>query len=131
MIPLNRAASLLQACNQYVNECLLQGPGQPADEQLDHLADALVSIEYYLERLAQDPGASSEQVLDRAENSLAELGYAPAVNPVALPDDSPGHPTQRLMPDRQAQSLADAGKSRSACELILLSNPRECPGTGM
>ena len=23
MIPLNRAASLLQACNQYVNECLL------------------------------------------------------------------------------------------------------------
>ncbi len=108
MIPLNRAASLLQACNQYVNECLLQGPGQPADEQLDHLADALVSIEYYLERLAQDPGASSEQVLDRAENSLAELGYAPAVNPVALPDDSPGHPTQRLMPDRQAQSLADA-----------------------
>lgn len=69
MIPLNRAASLLQACNQYVNECLLQGPGQPADEQLDHLADALVSIEYYLERLAQDPGASGEQVLDRAENS--------------------------------------------------------------
>ena len=101
MIPLNRAASLLQACNEYVHERLLQGPDQPTGEQLDHLADALISIEYYLERLAQDPGASSERVLDRAEGSLAELGYSPAQNPVPLPADMPGPQ------DLQAQSLAE------------------------
>ena len=106
MIPLGRAASLLQACNEYVVERLLQGAGRPTAQQLDHLADALMSIEYYLERLAQDPGAASERVLDRAEESLAELGYAPAANPPALADDEPA-PEQR-MPDLEAQSLADA-----------------------
>lgn len=107
MIPLNRAASLLQACNEYLRERVLQGSDHPAHEQLDHLADALISIEYYLERLAQDPGASSEQVLDRAENSLAALGYAPATHPVPLSDDRPGGQEQSLMPDLQAPGLAD------------------------
>ena len=107
MIPLSRAASLLQACNEYVRECVLQGPDHPADEQLDHLADTLISIEYYMERLALDPGASSEQVLDRAESSLAELGYAPAPDPVPLPNTIAGAQEQRLMPDLHAPSLAD------------------------
>ena len=106
MIPLSRAASLLQACNDYIGERVLQGPDRPTTEQLDHLADALISIEYYLERLAQDPGAASERVLDRAENSLAELGYAPATHPVLLLNDVPAAPP--LRPDLQAQSLADA-----------------------
>ena len=107
MIPLSRAAGLLQACHDYLCERLLQGPDTPTEPQLDHLAEALASIEYYLERLAQDPGAAGERVLDWAENSLARLGYAPTVLPVSLLDDVCGPAEQQLMPDLQAQSLAD------------------------
>ncbi|KOX63469.1 histidine kinase [Pseudomonas psychrophila] len=107
MIPLSRAASLLQACHDYLCERLLQGPDTPTEQQLDHLAEALTSIEYYLERLAQDPGAAGERVLDWAQSSLARLGYVPAVSPAPSLDDVPGPAEQQQMPDLQAQSLAD------------------------
>ena len=113
MIPLSRAASLLQACNDYISEHLL-GPHSPSAVQLEHLADALISIEYYLERLAQDPGAAGEAVLDRAEESLIELGYAPMERNVPLLDDvlSPNEilvmqDLQELGDPQVMQSLAD------------------------
>ena len=87
MIPLSRAASLLQACHDYLGEHVLLGAATPTAQQLDHLADALISIEYYLERLALDPGAAGERVLDRAADSLKALGYAPARSQQPLLDD--------------------------------------------
>ena len=87
MIPLGRAASLLQACHDYLCEHLLPGPDTPTQQQLDQLADALISIEYYLERLAQDPGAAGERVLDRAADSLKALGYTPARSQPPLLDE--------------------------------------------
>lgn len=114
MIPLSRAASLLQACNQYLSEHLLQQAEPPTAPQLEHLADALISIEYYLERLSQDPGAGGEQVLDRAENSLNNLGYAPSERQVPLLNDRLSPAEVMVMQDLQtlqdpqvAQSLAD------------------------
>ena len=114
MIPLSRAASLLQACNQYLSEHLLQQAEPPTAPQLEHLADALISIEYYLERLSQDPGAGGEQVLDRAENSLNNLGYAPAERQVPVLNDRLSPAEVMVMQDLQtlqdpqvAQSLAD------------------------
>ena len=87
MIPLSRAASLLQAFNDYLGEHVLPSAEPPPAPQLDHLADVLISLEYYLERLTQDPGAAGDRVLDRAEDSLIELGYAPAERQVPLLDD--------------------------------------------
>ena len=114
MIPLSRASSLLQACNQYLSEHLLQQAEPPTAPQLEHLADALISIEYYLERLSQDPGAGGEQVLDRAENSLNNLGYAPAERQVPVLNDRLSPAEVMVMQDLQtlqdpqvAQSLAD------------------------
>lgn len=114
MIPLSRAASLLQACNQYLSEHLLQQAEPPTAPQLEHLADALISIEYYLERLSQDPGAGGEQVLDRAENSLNNLGYAPSERQVPVLNDRLSPAEVMVMQDLQtlqdpqvAQSLAD------------------------
>ncbi|HCS09410.1 MAG TPA: hybrid sensor histidine kinase/response regulator, partial [Pseudomonas sp.] len=114
MIPLNRAASLLQACDDYLCEHLLLGRERPDPRHIDHFADALVSIEYYLERLALDPGAAGEAVLDRAENSLIALGYAPAERNVPLLDDilSPTEvlvmeDLQELQDPQVVQSLAD------------------------
>ncbi|MEB0079288.1 Hpt domain-containing protein [Pseudomonas sp. CCI3.2] len=80
MIPLARAASLLAACNDYIQSHLLMDTSPPTWPQLDGLADALTSIEYYLERLGEDHEAPGEQVLDMAQLSLTQLGYSPIPN---------------------------------------------------
>ena len=122
MIPLSRAASLVEACNGFIREHLLLDPHEPGWEQLDHLADVISSLEYYLERLSDDPQAPGEQLLDVAQKSLASLGFFPDEQP----DEQPGaqhvpvlddvlSPSEALvMQDMQAlddpqivQSLAD------------------------
>ncbi|WP_397450435.1 Hpt domain-containing protein [Pseudomonas sp. NA-150] len=82
MIPLARAASLLAACNEYIQAHLLTGETPPSWSQLDSLAEAITGIEYYLERLGEDHEAPGEQVLDKAQVSLAGLGYAPTPDEV-------------------------------------------------
>ncbi|MFJ2321469.1 Hpt domain-containing protein [Pseudomonas sp. NPDC087817] len=115
MIPLNRAASLVEACNGFIREHLLLDPHEPGWEQLDHLADVISSLEYYLERLSDDPQAPSEQLLDVAQKSLARLGYFPDEEPDVPVLEEVLSPSEALvMQDMQAlddpeivQSLAD------------------------
>ena len=47
MIPLERAAALLQACNSYIQDQLLARQAVPDWQSLDTLADAITSVEYY------------------------------------------------------------------------------------
>jgi chemosensory pili system protein ChpA (sensor histidine kinase/response regulator) len=75
MIPLARAAALLQACNRYIQEQLLARKAVPNWQNLDTLADAITSVEYYLERLAEDHATQGDLILDVAEESLESLGY--------------------------------------------------------
>lgn len=75
MIPLQRAADLLNACNRYIQEQLLACKAVPNWQSLDTLADAITSVEYYLERLAEDHGTQGDLILDVAEESLETLGY--------------------------------------------------------
>ncbi|MGZ9741267.1 Hpt domain-containing protein [Pseudomonas sp. GNP012] len=87
MIPLSRAASLVDTCNHFIREHLLLEPGQPGWQELDSLADVITSIEYYLERLGDDPQAQGENLLDVAEKSLASLGFFPSEQLVPVLDD--------------------------------------------
>ncbi|MBK5353657.1 Hpt domain-containing protein [Pseudomonas sp. TH41] len=114
MIPLSRAASLIETCNHFIREHLLLEPDQPGWQELDSLADVITSIEYYLERLSDDPQASGEQLLDVAEKSLAALGFFPRELQVPVLEDvlSPGE--AQVMQDLQelddpeiVQTLAD------------------------
>ena len=75
MIPLDRAAALLNACNRYIQEQLLARKAVPNWQNLDTLADAITSVEYYLERLSEDHATQGDLILDVAEESLAALGY--------------------------------------------------------
>ncbi|MGY2279806.1 Hpt domain-containing protein [Pseudomonas monsensis] len=98
MIPLSRAASLVEACNGFIREHLLLDPHEPGWQQLDNLADVITSLEYYLERLSDDPQAASEQLLDVAQKSLASLGY--------FPDEAPGAPQVPVLDDVLSPSEA-------------------------
>ena len=75
MVPLARAAALLDACNRYIQEQLLAQQAIPDWQSLDTLADAITSVEYYLERLSEDCGSQGDLILDVAEESLKALGY--------------------------------------------------------
>ncbi|WP_024694234.1 Hpt domain-containing protein [Pseudomonas syringae] len=85
MIPLARAASLLAACNEYIQEHLLVDETRPDAGRLDCLADTLTGVEYYLERMGEDHEAPGDQILDLAQQSLARLGYAPAPDTLEVP----------------------------------------------
>ncbi|MNM48555.1 Chemotaxis protein CheA [compost metagenome] len=118
MIPLSRAASLIETCNHFIREHLLLDPGQPGWQELDSLADVITSLEYYLERLSDDPEAPGEQLLDVAEKSLAALGFFPNEKPseqhVPVLDDVLSPSEAQIMQQRQeldapaiVQTLAD------------------------
>ncbi|PCM43951.1 Hpt domain-containing protein [Marinobacter sp. ANT_B65] len=74
LVPLERVASMLASAERYISDVLLSDKHVPDWKQLDTLADAVTSIEYYLERL--DEGISdNEDILRIAEDSLASLGF--------------------------------------------------------
>ncbi|WP_331345010.1 Hpt domain-containing protein [Cellvibrio sp. UBA7661] len=79
IIPLPRPARILGACARFIEEQLLEQEATPQWSTLDTLADAITSVEYYLERLSS--GGRKEEndlLLSVAEDSVASLGYAVA-----------------------------------------------------
>ncbi|WP_448094202.1 Hpt domain-containing protein [Pseudomonas lini] len=114
MIPLARAASLVETCNGFIREHLMVDPDQPGWQQLDSLADVITSIEYYLERLSDDPEAPGEHLLDVAEKGLASLGFFPSEQQVPMLKEVLSPNEALVMQDMQelddpetVQSLAD------------------------
>jgi len=86
IMPLPRPARILGACARYIDEQLLQTEAVPQWASLDTLADAITSVEYYLERLSSGaPREENELLLDVAEESVARLGYAVARTPRSEP----------------------------------------------
>ncbi|MET0377590.1 MAG: Hpt domain-containing protein, partial [Spongiibacteraceae bacterium] len=72
---MERAAHVLAACENYVRQDLLGDRQVPAWQLLDTLADAIASVDYYLERRAEGGDTDVESIIDVAEESVAALGY--------------------------------------------------------
>ncbi len=73
MLTLHRAADVLMGASDYVSTKILHLSARPESRTLDLLADAISSVEYYLESLTESWGHPTA-ILDVAENSLKELG---------------------------------------------------------
>ena len=76
MLSSPRPAELAQGVGRFIDYELLQDRRVPSGAQMDHLADALAALEYYLEAAREHRGGL-EHILDVAEHSLAQLGYWP------------------------------------------------------
>ncbi|TYT23097.1 response regulator [Luteimonas viscosa] len=76
MMELPLPADYLLAVSRYTEYELISRQRVPNGRQLDTLADALASLEYYLEALREQRG-NREEILDIARNSLESLGYWP------------------------------------------------------
>ncbi len=71
----DRPARVLLACARYLSKSILQNPSPPALEEMDYLADALTSIDYYFEKYLDSSAEPYIQMLEVAESSIAKLGY--------------------------------------------------------
>ncbi|QBH04482.1 Hpt domain-containing protein [Xanthomonas oryzae] len=86
ILELPQAADYLEGVRRYVDLELIGKQRVPSGRQLDTLADAMASLEYYLEALRERrPGR--EEILDITRNSLETLRYWPL--PSGEPSDLP------------------------------------------
>ena len=69
-----RAATLVECCAEYIEKHMLEAAQMPSEQMLDTLADALTSLEYYLEGGAILRSEVRTSVLDLAEDSVRALG---------------------------------------------------------
>src|SRR5699024_7529566 len=75
VINLPDAANVLRQCLAYIQANLIPTQEQPAWNELDALADAITSIDYYLERLTDDEEGTGTELIQIAQNSVAMLGF--------------------------------------------------------
>jgi chemosensory pili system protein ChpA (sensor histidine kinase/response regulator) len=86
MLTAPRPAELAEGIGRFAGNELLSDRRVPSSAQMDHLADALAALEYYLEAAREHRGGL-EHILDVAEHSLSTLGYWPPPPPrTALAD---------------------------------------------
>jgi len=69
-----RAALLVGACGEYIQKQMLETSQMPSEQMLETLADALTSLEYYLEAGAVLRPETQPSVLDLAADSVRALG---------------------------------------------------------
>ncbi|MDH5822202.1 Hpt domain-containing protein [Luteimonas sp. RD2P54] len=98
MLELPLPAGYVTGVRRYTETELLARRRVPNGRQLDTLADALASLEYYLEALREQRG-NRDEILDIARNSLEALGYWP------LPTETPA---AAGAPERAATDAVDA-----------------------
>ncbi|MDE2156364.1 MAG: Hpt domain-containing protein [Xanthomonadaceae bacterium] len=76
MLSLPRPAELAEGVGRFISYELLDDQRIPSGAQMDHLADAIAALEYYLEAAREHRGGL-DHILDVAEHSLGQLGYWP------------------------------------------------------
>jgi len=85
ILTLEHAAKLLAHTNNYIVNNLIKKNISASQDDMNNLADAISSLEYYMESLSGDWG-KPEEILDIAEQSLQALGIA-TNEPLAVASD--------------------------------------------
>jgi len=73
-----RAAELVRACTGYIQRCLIDGGQACEPATLEVLADALSSIEFFVESGGSEGHGDTPEILDIAAQSIRALGWTSA-----------------------------------------------------
>ncbi|MGH8215986.1 MAG: Hpt domain-containing protein [Rhodanobacteraceae bacterium] len=95
ILNLDAPADLVDGIDRYIGNELIADRRVPTVDEMDTLADAMASVEYYLE-IGRDSSAGDNRVLDAARRSLEALHYWPL-------------PERRTPVDGDAEPGDDAG----------------------
>lgn len=105
MLDLGTAADYLRGVQQYIEAELIGRQRVPSGRQLDTLADAMASLEYYLEAL-RDRRPGREDILEITRSSLEALRYWPLPEHNAVAPEAPALlPVEREPVALQAEPL--------------------------
>ena len=109
MLSAGRSADVAEGIGRFVANELLVDRRVPGNQQMDHLADALSALDYYLEAAREHRGGL-EHILDVAEHSLGALGYWPLPNArQRVERDEPAVETsKRAGPGKVAPDLSES-----------------------
>ncbi|MBB3275406.1 MULTISPECIES: Hpt domain-containing protein [unclassified Pseudoxanthomonas] len=100
MLELDQAGDYLLGVRRYVSNELIGKRRVPGGQQLDTLADALASLEYYLEAL-RERRPNRDDILEITRSSLENLRYWP------LPEEAPaGAPMEEPQAPAQPETVA-------------------------
>src|SRR4029078_8149538 len=91
ILDLGESAKLMKGIVRFVEVELLRHRRVPTAEQMDKLADALASVEYYMEATREQRGGR-DKILAVTRQSLAARGYWP------IPEDDGGGGAPPLAP---------------------------------
>ncbi|MFP4610761.1 MAG: Hpt domain-containing protein, partial [Thiohalophilus sp.] len=125
ILNLERAAGLLDRLTDHIRK-LQTGSAAPDEDSLDHLADAISSIEYYLESLAGKWG-NPDAILNVAEQSLNHLEQGSAAGSSATAANAPVADTTQ--PDLAIPDNLEAGPIDDDTLVDLLA-PEDGESTG-
>ncbi len=89
MMTLHRAAAVLGACHRFLVAEVLAEDNVPNWNTLDALADAITSVEYYLEYVGRRDEQAEQTILGLAEEGVAKLGYPVEGDVPAVPTAEP------------------------------------------
>jgi len=73
-----RAAELVRACTGFIQRCLIEGGQACEPATLEILADALSSIEFFVESGGTESQGGTPEILDIAAQSIRALGWTSA-----------------------------------------------------
>ncbi|QQQ02556.1 Hpt domain-containing protein [Lysobacter enzymogenes] len=110
MIELPLAADYLTGVKRYTEVELIGRRRVPSGQQLDTLADALASLEYYLEAL-REQRPNRDDILDIARQSLEALRYWPLPDVIRI---EPPAETVAGVPDASASATSAPAQSAAA-----------------
>ncbi|WP_295802548.1 Hpt domain-containing protein [uncultured Microbulbifer sp.] len=129
MVGYRRAGEIVGACKSYIEERLISAGDQPDWKLLDTLADAVTSVEYYLERRA-DGIEDADMLLALAEESVATLGYSVSGDDRAEPSVADAvadlqSPEEALSQEAPSQTAAEPAAGDFALDLDLEEDLKE------
>src|SRR6185312_15536959 len=129
MLSAERPAELAEGIGRFIHNELLADRRVPSSTQMDHLADALAALEYYLEAAREHRGGLAH-IIDVAEHSLGQLGYwpLPAERPLsAVEVDAPAAEAQDRGEDTLSESVSLYPGSDASQLFVAPEVPREAP----
>ncbi|MBD9478474.1 Hpt domain-containing protein [Pseudoxanthomonas sp. PXM02] len=97
MLELGQAGDYVVGVKRYVSGELIGKKRVPGGQQLDTLADAMASLEYYLEAL-RERRPNREDILEITRGSLEALRYWPLPADVAAPVEAPAAEAPAVTP---------------------------------
>jgi chemosensory pili system protein ChpA (sensor histidine kinase/response regulator) len=119
ILDLPQPADYLEGVRRYVRHELIERQRIPSGRQLDTLADAMASLEYYLEALRERrPGR--EEILDITRNSLETLRYWPLP---AIADEPLPEPVQ-------VPAQTSVAEAETPAHALTVEHAESAPATG-